>query len=70
MLPLLQREQEELEELDAPEADEGKVERMLESRAQGLEKLEAEGVEVLFEGDTFGDFEKEAKAYGLACGLA
>jgi hypothetical protein len=70
VLPLLQTELEALEELDVPAEDEAKVEKMLQNRAQGVEKLEAEGVEVLLDPGTFGEYEKEEKAYGLECGLA
>lgn len=70
MVPLLQTELDSLEDLDAPEADEAKVEKMLENRSQWVEKLEDEGVDALFEDGSLGDFEKEAKAYGLDCSMS
>jgi uncharacterized membrane protein len=69
LLPLLQEEQEALEALDPPEADEAKVEAMLQSRTEGIEVLEDKGVESIIQRGTFGPFEKEAKAYGLSCSL-
>lgn len=69
LLPLLQGEQEELEALESPEADEAKVEEMLQKRAEGIETLEDEGVNALSSDETFGTFDKDAKAYGLNCSL-
>lgn len=69
LLPLLKEEMEALEALELPEADEAKIEKMLQSRAQGIKAVEDEGVIVLGQRDTFGSFEKESKAYGLSCPL-
>jgi hypothetical protein len=69
ILPLLRTEQENLEGLDPPEADEAQIEQMLQSRAQGLETLEDKGVESVLDKTIFGPFEREAKAYGIQCEL-
>jgi molecular chaperone GrpE (heat shock protein) len=69
LLPLLTEEQEALEALDPPEEDKAQVEKMMQSRAQGIETLEDKGVNAIVNSSTFGAFEKEAKAYGLSCQL-
>ena len=66
IIPLLEEEMAALEDLDVPEADEAKVERMLQSRSSGIEKLKDEGTKALL-GEPFKEFEKKAKAYGLNC---
>jgi hypothetical protein len=69
LLPILQTELKSLEGLDVPAADEEKVESMLQSRTQGIEKLEDKGAAALFYEEPFGAFEKEAKKYGLDCSV-
>lgn len=69
LLPLLQEEQEKLEALDPPEADEVKIETMLQSRAEGIKTLEDDGVNALSDRELFGSFEKDANAYGLNCSM-
>jgi len=64
--PSLQKQHDELEALGSPEADEAKVERMLQSLAKGIEFLEKEGIAALG-GNQFDPFEKEASEYGLTC---
>lgn len=66
LVPLLQEELGALEDLGMPEADEAKIEKMLQSRARGIERLEEDGPEALL-GQPFREFEREAKAYGLSC---
>jgi hypothetical protein len=68
LVPVLEEELTALEGLEVPEADEAKVEEMLQSRSEGVEKLEEGGVEALLAGP-FETFEKEAKAYGLDCSM-
>ncbi|HEX7279591.1 MAG TPA: hypothetical protein VF255_08225 [Solirubrobacterales bacterium] len=65
-LPLFEEELTALEELEVPEADEAQVEKMLQSRSRGVEKLDEGGLEAML-GEPFEEFEKEAKAYGLNC---
>jgi hypothetical protein len=65
-LPLFEEELAALEDLEAPEGDEAKVEKMLQNRSRGIEKLEEGGLEAML-GLPFEAFEKEAKAYGLNC---
>ena len=66
LVPVFEEELAALEELDVPEEDAAEVEKMLQSRARGVEELEKGGLESLFE-EPFAAFEKEAKAYGLNC---
>jgi hypothetical protein len=68
ILPLLEEEQAALEDLDVPEADEEKIEQMLQTRSQALEEVEEGGVEAMAR-NPFLAFEKEAEAYGLDCSL-
>lgn len=70
LLPLLQAELQELEDLEVPAADEKKVSKMLSSRSQDIEKLEEEGVEIVASGKVFKTFEKEAEALGIDCAMA
>jgi hypothetical protein len=69
LLPILKTELEALEDLDVPEADEAKIDKMLQTRSRGVEELEDKGVEALLKNPYFEAFEKEAKAYGFNCSL-
>ena len=68
MLPSLQEQLKELEELDAPEEIEKQAEKMVASLSSGVEGVEKEGVESLV-GSGFSKFGKEAKALGVTCPL-
>jgi hypothetical protein len=68
IVPLLEDELASLEELDVPEGDEAKVDKMLQNRSRAIQKIKDEGSEVLL-GNPFKTFEKEAKAYGLNCSI-
>jgi hypothetical protein len=69
IIPILEDELTALEELDVPEGDEAKVEKMLKSRSRGIQELKDKGQDALFS-EPLKNFEKEAKAYGLNCSLA
>jgi hypothetical protein len=66
IIPSLRKQQEELEAVGAPAADEEKIEKMLQSMEQGTDSIEEEGFEKL-NYNQFDPFEEEAKAYGLKC---
>ena len=68
MLPALQTQLEQLEELEAPEEIEAEAEKMVKSLASGVEGVEEGGVESLV-GSGFAKFGKEAKALGVTCPL-
>jgi hypothetical protein len=68
LVPILRTELKALEDLDAPEGDAEKIEKMLESRSQSIEELEDKGARGLF-GAPFQAFEKETEAYGFDCSL-
>ena len=70
LLPAVKKELDQLEQLEVPAGDEAKVEKMLQSLAEGTEELEKQGVEGLLNGENFATFQKEADAYGLNCRLA
>lgn len=66
IVPSLRKQQEELESIGVPSADEEKVENMFASMEKAIDEVEAGGFEGLV-GNQFDDFEKEAEAYGLSC---
>lgn len=66
IVPSLQKQQKELEDIGAPAADEEKVEKMLANMESGINELAEQGYEGLFS-NGFDDFEKEAETYGLDC---
>ena len=66
IVPSLQKQQKELEDIGAPAADEEKVEKMLANMESGTSELAEQGYEGLF-GNGFDKFEKEAETYGLNC---
>jgi hypothetical protein len=68
MLPALQEQVKQLEELNPPEEIEEQAEKMLKSLSSGVEGVEKEGVEGLV-GSGFSKFEKEAEALGATCPL-
>jgi hypothetical protein len=67
MLPALDDQLEQLEELGAPEGSDTQVEKMLQALSGGIRKAEDEGVKALL--TEFATFEKQAKALGLTCSL-
>lgn len=67
LFPLMEEEQEKLESLDVPAADEARIRKMLRTRAKAVEAVESGGVKVLGDPATFGQFWREAQAYGLNC---
>lgn len=66
ILPSLRKQQEDLEALGTPAADEAKIEKMMQSLEQGIDELEQDGFEKL-NYNQLDPFEKETKAYGLKC---
>lgn len=66
IVPSLQKQQKELEDIGAPAADEEKVEKMLANMENGTSELAEKGYEGLFS-NGFDEFEKEAETYGLKC---
>jgi hypothetical protein len=67
IVPLMKQQQEELEDLDVPAADEEKIETMLANLDKAIGELEGEGLEGLVSGSQFDAFESEAEKYGLSC---
>lgn len=67
LIPALQKELQELEELDTPQADTVKIEKMLQHRAESIEKVEEKGLTALYTTETLGRFTSEAEAYGISC---
>ena len=67
ILPSLEDQLDQMEELGAPTGDEAEIARMLNNLSKGIEELEEGGVRKLVEGGSLLDFQKEAKAYGLKC---
>jgi hypothetical protein len=66
IIPSLRKQQEELEAVGVPAADEEKIEKLLQSMEDGTDQLEQDGFEKL-NYNQFDPFEEEAKAYGLKC---
>jgi|SRR6476659_1259146 len=66
IVPSLRGQQEKIENIGIPEADEEKVEKMLANMKKATDSIEEEGYKGLF-GNQFDDFEEEAEAYGLSC---
>jgi len=67
LFPLMQEEQEKLESLEVPVADEARIRKMLRTRAKAVEAVGDRGVAALSDPATFGAFWKESQAYGLTC---
>jgi len=67
IIPSLEDQLDQMEELGAPAADEAEITRMLKSLSQAIEELEEGGVRKLVEGGKLNDFKKQASAYGLSC---
>lgn len=66
IVPSLRDQQEELESLDVPAADEAKIEKMLQNLDKAIDAVEKEGIPGLV-ANHFDPFEAEVKAYGLKC---
>jgi len=66
IIPSLKHEQEKLESIGVPSGDEEKLEKMLDNMEKAIGELEENGFQGLA-GDQFDAFEREAKAYGMAC---
>jgi hypothetical protein len=67
LIPLLNEQQEELESLGAPAADEEKVESMMDNLGKAIGEMEDAEFEDVVGGDQLDPFEKEAETYGLNC---
>ena len=67
ILPSMQEELEQLEELGAPAGDEADVSKMVKTLSQTIEGLEGKGIRELLYSEKYGRFQQEAEAYGLEC---
>jgi hypothetical protein len=67
ILPLIKQQQEELESLDVPAADEEKIDAMLANLGKATGELEQEGLAGLVAGSMFDAFESETEKYGWSC---
>jgi hypothetical protein len=69
MIPAVHKQLEGMESLPAPEGDEAKVSKMLDTLSQELDKVESNKNVVygLAKSHNFEGFEEEAKKYGLSC---
>jgi hypothetical protein len=67
IIPSLEDQLDQMEEIGAPAADEAEIARMLRSLSLGIEELKEGGVRMLVEGGKLMDFKNEASAYGLNC---
>lgn len=70
LIPLMNQQQEELESLDVPAADEEKIDTMLVDLDKAVGEIEEEGFQGLIGGSQFDDFESEAEKYGWSCPVA
>lgn len=66
IIPSLRKQQEELEDIGVPAADQDKVEKMFADMEKGIDEIEEKGFSGL-PNNAFDDFEEEAEAYGLSC---
>lgn len=69
VVPSLKDQVAQLEELEAPSADEEKISTMLHSLSQGSREVEDGGVRQLVKGGKLVIFQEEAEGYGLTCSI-
>jgi hypothetical protein len=67
IIPSLEDQLQQLEDLGVPAGDEAKVERMLNNLSLAVGELEGDGLESLNQGGKLADFTEEARDYGLEC---
>jgi len=69
VVPSLQDQLAELEELEVPAADQGEISKMLNTLSKGTGDLEKGGVRKLVSGGKLVSFQEQAEGYGLSCAV-
>ena len=69
VVPSLEDQVGELEELGAPAAEEAKISAMLKTLSKGTGEIKEGGVRKFLEGQALRTFQEEAESYGLSCTL-
>lgn len=67
VIPSLETQRNQLEELDAPASDEAQISKMLNSLSKAAVELENGGIRKLISGGKLLNFQEEAESYGLTC---
>ena len=67
MIPSMKSQLKQLEGLDAPAADEAKIQKMLDNMNKAIGEVEKQGFKGLIGGNQFDPFDAEAQSYGLNC---
>jgi hypothetical protein len=67
IIPTIQEELEQLEELGVPTGDGADVSKMVKTLSKSVKSFEDNGVRELVNPEEFVRFQEEAKAYGLDC---
>lgn len=69
VIPTLQDQLAQLEELAAPTADEATISKMLKNLSKGTGELEEGGVRQFINGGKLTTFQEEAETYGISCSV-